>query len=711
VRAAVRESQQRLEPKKENAMPERTTIGRRTFLELAVAAAGAAGLESVMPGFAGAAAKAPEKLGAQFIGKLEGPEIIRDVAKFPKKFGEAPMLAELVRAGKLPPVDKRLPDPNDLMVVKPLKEIGKYGGRWRRGFTGPADNENGNRIVSTDKILMWDYTGTKVAPALAKDWRLSDDGKVCTIFLRRGLKWSDGDPFTADDFVFWYEEIYQNKALVPTPAPEFTINGKPGRLSKRDDYTVVFEFPEPYFLFVDILAGDTLIGGGQATQMARSSFMGAYAPAHYLKQFLPKYSSVDEANRKAKAAGFDSWVSYLRNRTNWALNPDLPTVGPWKTVSPANTPTWALERNPYYWAVDTAGNQLPYIDRIVMTLAENLEVLNLRAVAGEYDLQERHTNLSKLPVFIENQKKGNYTLRLDPRPTGSDATLHVNTAFEADPEIAKWLKTRDFRRALSLGIDRDQINETFFLGVGTPGSTVPADDVAFNPGKEYRRKWATLDLKQANAMLDQMGLDKKDGEGYRLRTDGKGRLRIGLMTAGGSLSEYTQIAEMIKQQWRKIGIEADVREVERNLAFTRTANAEHHIFVWTFGGSENLFLYPRYVLPVDPIECHTGMPFARWYASSGTQGKKPDNPEMLRALELFRSAAGKKEAERAKIGQEIWKIVVEECWIIGTVGLSPAVNGVRLIKNNMGNIPARHVNAQHVRTPNTSHPATFFFKS
>ena len=175
-------------------MPERTAIGRRTFLELAVAAAGAAGLESVMPGFAGAAAKAPEKLGAQFIGKLEGPEIIRDVAKFPKKFGEAPMLAELVKAGKLPPVDKRLPDPNDLMVVKPLKEIGKYGGRWRRGFTGPADNENGNRIVSTDKILMWDYTGNKVAPSLAKDWRLSDDGTVCTIFLRRGLKWSDGAP-------------------------------------------------------------------------------------------------------------------------------------------------------------------------------------------------------------------------------------------------------------------------------------------------------------------------------------------------------------------------------------------------------------------------------------------------------------------------------------------------------------------------------------
>ena len=692
-------------------MSHRTVVGRRAFLRLAMTAAGAAGLEGIAPGIAGAAAKAPEKLGAQYIGKLEGPEIFRDTAKFPKRFSEAPVLADLVKAGKLPPVEQRLPEPADLMVIKPLKEIGKYGGRWRRGFTGPADNENGNRICSTDKILMWDYTGNRVAPCLAKDWRLSDDGRICTIFLRKGLKWSDGQPFTADDFVFWDTDIYQNKSLVPTPAPEFTINGKPGTLTKRDDYTVVFEFPEPYFLFVDILAGDTLIGGGQATQMARSSFMGAYAPAHYLKQFLPKYSSEDEATRKARAAGFDSWRSYFRSRTNWALNAELPVLGPWKTVSPINTPNWNLERNPYYWAVDTAGNQLPYIDRITMGLAENLEVLNLRAIAGEYDFQERHTSLSKLPVFIENQKKGNYTLRLDPRPTGSDATLVVNTAYEGDPEVAKWLKTRDFRRALSLGIDRDQINEVFFLGVGTPGSTVPAEDVIFNPGKEYRKKWATLDRKQAGALLDTIGLTKKDDEGYRLRTDGKGRLRVELMTVGGQLFAYTQIAEMIKQQWVKIGIEADVKETERSLAFTKTGNAEHHIFVWTFGGSENVYLYPRYVLPVDPVECHLGMPFARWYASNGQQGRKPDNPELLRALELFRSAAGKKEAERTQIAREIWKIVVEECWIIGTVGLSPAVNGVRLVKNNMGNIPLRQLNAQHVRTPNTSHPATFFFKS
>jgi peptide/nickel transport system substrate-binding protein len=686
---------------------------RREFLELATVTAAGVALPHTIVGAAQAAEapKAPVNLGAQLIGKLEGPEILRDPAKFPKTFKEAPMLAELVKTGKLRPVEQRLPEPADLMVIKPLKEIGKYGGRWRRGFTGPADNENGSRIVSTDKILMFDYTGNKVTPSLAKDWRLSDDGKICTIFLRRGIKWSDGQPFTADDFVFWYEDIYLNTELVPTPIPELTINGKPGRMGKRDDYTVVFEFPEPYFLFVDILAGDTLIGGGQATGGARANFMGGYAPAHYLKQFLPKYSSADEVTRKAKAAGFDSWVSYFRFVTNWSLNTELPVLTPWKTVTPINTPTWGLERNPYYWAVDTAGNQLPYIDRITMGLAENLEVVNLRAIAGEYDFQERHISLPKLPVLIENQKKGNYSIHLDPSQCGCDAVLAVNTAFEADPEIGKCLSNRDFRRAMSLGIDRDQINEALWLGLGTPGSCVPAEEVAINPGKEYRKKWSVLDVKQANALLDKIGLTKKDEEGYRLRADGKGRVRIELMPVGGQFIPYTQVGEMIKQQWKKIGIDADVKETERGLAFIKSANDEHHVMIWTTSGSENLYLFPRHVLPVDPAECHLGMLFARWYASNGTQGKKPTNPEMLRAMELYRSAAGKKEPERIKIAQEIWKILCEECWVIGTVGLSPAFMGVRVVKNNMGNIPARQTNAQHTRTPNTSHPATFFFKS
>ncbi|MBI2561700.1 MAG: ABC transporter substrate-binding protein [candidate division NC10 bacterium] len=687
----------------------RKRMTRREFLRDAALATGTVALAGVIPAQGHAGQAAEPRLGAQLIGKLEGPELVLDPAKWPKKFNEAPVLAELVKAGKLPPVEKRIPE--EPMVVKPVHSIGKYGGTWRRGFTGPGDGENGNRIVSTDKILFWDYTGNKVMPCLAWDWKVSDDGRVIAILLRKGHKWSDGQPFTADDFIFWYEDVYLNKDLQPTPNPDFMVNGKPGTLRKRDDYTVVFEFPDPNYLFVDILAGSTAMGGGQATQQHFNRTMGAYMPGHYLKQFHSKYVSREEVDRKAKAAGFDGWVSYIKNRWDWRLNPELPVLGPWKTVSPINTPNWALERNPYYYGVDTQGNQLPYIDRISMTLAENLEVLNLRAIAGQYDLQERHTGLTKLPVFLENRGKGNYDVRLDPALNGSDATLQTNQAYEADPEIAKWLQTRDFRRALSLGIERDQLNETFWLGVGTPGSVAPAESLPYSPGPEWRKKWSTHNPKQANELLDKVGLSKKDGEGYRLRTDGKGRLRLELLTAAGAFIPHTQIAEMIKEQWKKIGIQGDVKEVERSLFFTKIKGNEHQISIWLNDGSEVLYLFPRHALPVDPVEAMLGHPIADWYASGGAKGKEPKDAQLKKALELFRTAAGKKTQERYKIAQEIWKIMVDEQFSIGTVGQSPAAMGVRIVSKKLGNIPSRQVNAQHARTPNSSHPATFYYKA
>jgi peptide/nickel transport system substrate-binding protein len=654
-------------------------------------------------------AKAP-KIGSSLIGKLEGPTVITDVKDFPKSFKEAPILDPLVKAGKLPPVAKRLPETSQLLVIKPLREIGKYGGNWRRAFTGPADYENGGRIVSADKILTFDYTGTKIIPSLARDWKVSPDGKTTTIYLRKGARWSDGTPFTANDFMFWYEDIYLNKNVVPTPFFEFQINGKDGKMRKVDDYTVAFEFPEPYSFFVYQLAGSTAIGAGLATRGGFQNFGGAYAPAHYLKQFLPKYSSEDAANKKAKELGFDSWVSLLRNRYSWALNPDLPVMTPWRTVSPINTPTWAMERNPYFWGVDTAGNQLPYIDRVTMTLAENTEVANLRAIAGEYDLQERHMGLAKLPVFLENAKKGNYTVHLDPGLNGSDITLHMGNAYEGDAEIAKLLRNKDFRHALSLGIDRDQLNEAFWLGVGTPGSVAPAPDTIFSPGAEYNKKWATYDPKQANELLDKIGLDKKDADGYRLRSDGKGRLRLEMITIGGQFVPFTPAGEMIKQQWKKIGVDVDVKELERTLAFTRDNNNENQIITWANDGSEMIYLFPRHALPVDAAESHMGMAFAKWYATNGAAGKKPDDPEMLKAMDLFRAANGQSDEDRIKAAKEIWKIIVEQEWSIGTVGQSPAFMGVRIVKNNMGNIPERQVNAQHVRTPHSSWPETFYFK-
>ena len=644
---------------------------------------------------------------SSLIGKLEGPEVVTDPAKFPKSFNESPQLAALVKAGKLPPVAERIGQ--DPLVIKPLHEIGKYGGVWRGGFTGPADFWNGYRCCSgPDHLMFWDYTGDRVTPNIARNLEMQDGGRTWILSLRRGMKWSDGKPFTADDFVFWFEDIYRNKDLVPTPTAAMAINGKQGAVEKVDAATVRFKFPEPYFMFPDMLAGSTDVGG-QAWRGAQG--LGGYAPAHYLKQFHPKYVGQAELDKKTKELKYDSWVRMFLNKNDWSQNPDLPVISPWKTVTPANTPTWTLERNPYSVYVDTAGNQLPYIDRVVLTLAENLEVINLRAIAGEYDWQQRHLDLGKLPVFLENQAKGNYKVYLDPGDYGGDMVIKFNLNYDADPEVARWFNTTDFRRALSLGIDRDQINETFWLGTGTPGSVVPVDTNKYNPGPQYRKLWATLDVKKANEMLDKIGLAKKDGEGYRLRTDGKGRLRIEIMTLGGQFVQFTQISEMVREQWKKIGIELVVQEVERSLALKRTAANEQQLGAWNNDGSEHLFTFPLHVFPFEVASVASSGPlYAKWFQSAGTQGKEPTG-RLKELMEKYKKAFGVPEKERIELGKEVWKIAADEVYIIGVIGMGPASMGVRVVKTNMGNVPSRQYNSPDGKTPTISRPVTFYWKN
>ena len=211
-------------------------------------------------------------------------------------------------------------------------------------------------------------------------------------------------------------------------------------------------------------------------------------------------------------------------------------------------------------------------------------------------------------------------------------------------------------------------------------------------------------------MLDNLGLTQKDSEGFRQRLDGRGRLTLELITVGGQFIEYTRVGEMVRQQWRDIGIDIDVRELERNLAFTRDANNENQLITWATDGSEMLLLFPRHAIPVDAAEAHMGHAYARWYASGGSQGVRPEEPEMLRAMELLRRAYASDEAGQISNAKDVWRIITEEVWSIGTVGQSPAFMGVRIVKNNMGNIPQRQANAQHTRTPFTSQPSTFFFK-
>ena len=658
---------------------------------------------------AGAAFAQPADLSQSgLVGQLENPTIITDPAQWPKTFQEAPALSEQVKAGKLPPVAERIPQ--EPMVLKPLRSVGKYGGTWRRGFLGPGDSENGNRIRSGDKLLFWDVTGTKIMPNVAKGWEISTDGKRTTLYLRKGMKWSDGSPFTADDFVFWFEDVYQNKDLIRSPAPEFSSGGKPGKIVKIDETTVAFEFETPHFLFPSQLAGDTQVGGGQSRLQSDERELGLYAPAHYLKQFLPKYSSVEALNQKAKASGFDNWAQVFKVKSDWRLNSDVPTIAAWRMVQPINGQTWLLERNAYYWAIDTAGNQLPYIDKVQLTLAENPEVINLRAIAGEYDYMERFIDLAKLPVFLENAERGKYKVHLDPGFNGADSELKFNFGYREDPEIQKWFANREFRRALALGIDREQINQAFYLGLAVNGTSIPADILPQSPGKEWRERWATHDVAKANAMLDAIGLKKRDAEGYRVRTDNGQRLRIQIDVVQSLTPSWPQQAEMIIQHWKAIGIAGDMKLLERSLFYTRVRNDQNQMVIFSNNGSESLYLYTIPVLPIDPQSSFGGNIYAKWYTSNGAAGEKPTDPKLLEAFELLRGAASQPEDKRNEIAKELWKMMVDEVWSIGLVGQSPAYMGTRVVNVRLENVPARTCTSQHCRTPWSGHPEQWYYK-
>ncbi len=645
-------------------------------------------------------------LGSTLIGELEGPEIITDESQFPTELSQAPMLEEMVEAGDLPPLAERLPPIENLLVISPVEEIGVYGGTWRRGFTGPADGQNGHRVAGGDRFVFWDSTDfPEVVPNLAKSWEISEDGTQITVNLREGVKWSDGEPFTTADVMFWYENMYQNEELVPVPSPFFNIN-EGATLEAPDDYTLVFSFPFANSLFLEVLGSSVNVFGGHA--IFGEFGLGGYAPAHYMEQYHADFADADELDAAVEAEGFDNWVNLFRDKNTWQRNPDLPVLTPWMTENPITTDNWVLVRNPYYYGVDTAGNQLPYIDRISMTLAADLEVLNLRAIAGEYDYQARHISLANLPVLLENAEDGNYTVSLDPAQHGADGVLQINQSYREDEEIGRWLQNVDFRRALSLGIDRDSINEIIFLGIGVPGSAVVAESSPFNPGPEYRDLWSAHDPEQANELLDSIGLTERDADGFRLRTDNGERLTIELNPVPAFI-QYPQMAELIKEDWAEIGIFANIVEQERGLNTQLRDSNQLQIFFWQNDGTDELFLYPYHALPVTNLS-GTGPGYGTWYSTGGESGVEPTDESVLQVMDLFTQALQSTPDERVEIGQQIWEIITDDVWSIGTVGQSGAFMGVRVASNELGNIPDRQLNIQAGQTPNISRPSTFFFR-
>ena len=344
-----------------------------------------------------------------------------------------------------------------------------------------------------------------------------------------------------------------------------------------------------------------------------------------------------------------------------------------------------------------------------MTLGENLEIINLRAIAGEYDSQARHIDIGKLPVLLENQQKGGYRVYLDPSDQGADVGLFCNQSYEKDAEIAKWLSSREFRIALSHGIDRKQINETFVLGLGQTGSAAPGERTPYFPGPEFKTLHTAYDVKKANEMLDKLGLDKKDGEGYRLRTDGGGRLRSPSRPTSGS-SRSRRSPRWSSEQWKKIGIRGDVQELERGPGNGAAPGQRAPDLLRDPVGRRQHVRARSLVLPDRRRRCRTGPLYGTWYASAGAQGKTPP-PRMRELMDKYRKSFGVPDQERTQLAKEVWKIALDELWIIPVVANSPASQGVRVIKTNMGNIPERLWNSAVSDNPHIAHTETWYFKS
>jgi peptide/nickel transport system substrate-binding protein len=641
--------------------------------------------------------------------EIEGAEIISDPARTPAAFKESPEFAQLVAAGKLPKVADRIGQ--DPLVIKPLHEIGKYGGQIRRGYTSVTDFNFANRFCAgPDSLLYWDHTHENVVPNIARAFELSADRTELTLQLRRGMNWSDGHPFTVDDIVFWRNDIDLNRAFGGgRGTAKLRVRGRPVVVEKVDDYTVVYRSPVPFAVLPELMAGSSDLSGQTS---AGETGGGGFAPKHYLSKFHPTYTSETAANAAARDAGFQDWSAHLMNLNSWAANPDLPTVTPWITKRPINNSPWELTANPYSIWVDSEGNQLPYIPKISMGLVKNPEVISLRVVSGQFDFQDRGLEVDKLPVLVQSQERGDYKLYRSPGDT-MDCAIRINLAYDKDNEIGDLLRTVEFRRALSLGIDREQVNQTFFLGSGVPSAIMPLATSPYHPGDDWRQKWATYEVQQANQLLDQIGLTKKDGQGFRLRPSGRGRIRLNIQSSAGRVN-YPGVGEMIRRNWAQIGVDTTNQSVAPALTVERTLAGDVMLAISNVF-TDDPFSNPDSFLPTvtNSSAGLIGIPFAKWFASGGKDGIEP--PEAVRALKdamaLYMRGLEVDKAARAPLGQQLFKLYADQVWSIGVVGFGLALpGGLYIAKNNLGNVPARVFNSNQLKSPINAMPMTFYYK-
>ncbi|MGQ9632553.1 MAG: ABC transporter substrate-binding protein [bacterium] len=612
------------------------------------------------------------------------------------KFNEAPILAELVKQGKLPPVEKRLP--KEPIVIVPVEEVGQYGGRANVISTSPMGYNDSEALSPLEGLFKVSPDASSVVPNIAKGYEFSGDGKTLTLYLREGIKWSDGAPFTADDIMFWWEDVILNDELTPVKPATWSPGGKLMEMNKVDDYTIRMQFAIPYPVATMYLAHSSGVVG---------SF---YIPKHYLKNYHPRYTPIEKLNEQAKKEGFDSWYRLFQKHSDFygssgmKVDPGAPTLNSF-VLTKRGTDFIALERNPYYWKVDIAGNQLPYIDEIFVSIVQNIEVMNVRVIGGEVDIAQLHTSMDNYTLYVKNKEKGDYRVLLWPSMLGSDVAYQCNLTYTEDPVLRDIFRDVRFRRALSLAMNRDEINQLLYHGMGTPRQVTVVPQSPYYE-ESFAKAYIEYDPERANSLLDEMGL-KRGPDGYRLRPDGK-RLEIVLEYWPGETPKGPT-TELVLKHWDDIGIKIAAKPEDESLIITRTSANLIQMGLWH--GDRCAFLFPIepfYWVPMNAgKEVPWAIQWARWYRSGGKSGEEPP-PEMKRLLQLWeRMRMTVDEEERIRLGKEILKSNAENLWTIGTVGLVPHPV---IVKNRLRNVPENGMWGWDQRRFSSYLPEQFFLK-